>query len=528
MKRMKKRISICRIALPALLCILLAVFSEDVFAARTGRFLECLETGEGWVKLYCTDFPEEKQILPEQFSVSLASQEAPVTDISTIEKEGSPVTVYCLVDVSGSMNEEQITQAKETLAAVCGGLKDGDNMVIGSLGNDLSASDFLTDKNEILALIEGICAGNEDTNLYKGIVNSLNALKESIKANRKKCLLILSDGEDDQKSGITQSEARAAIKDASIPVYTVATLKSFQSDEEIASAKLLGSFARISAGGRDYAPAIEGMDAAAVGERISGSLNNGIVLTLDTSKVEPDNKDTLLLRVVYTSQDQSVREDTKEVFTEDLLFASENIEETLEATEAVDDTENIDEPQEKEFFSWRALAGIVLGAFAVIAVLALVLRKRKEAVQKSGCNVQEEGEAQEKGGSGGSDSPLEFSPIKEVRPKEEPVMREVRFKAIGYEDICIALQMEEGRVLTIGRDGRADLILNPQDGRLSGVHCKVQCHGDTLRIWDMDSTNGTFVNGIPLKKIGTAVLEEGQSVRMESYEYRISITGKGV
>ena len=104
---------------------------------------------------------------------------------------------------------------------------------------------------------------------------------------------------------------------------------------------------------------------------------------------------------------------------------------------------------------------------------------------------------------------------------------EVKFTAIGYEGICFVLQLEEGRIATLGRDNRADFILNPEDRRLSGIHCKVQCLEHALRVWDLDTTNGTFINGVPLKKLGTAVIEEGQSVRMGSYEYRITVRKRG-
>ncbi len=509
------------------LCFVLAPINS--FAAQTDRFLENCEVAEGMMKVYCTDFSEEKQILPEQFTAALGSQETAVTGVSTVQQEGTPVTVYCLVDVSGSMDESQMAQAKEILTSVLNGLKDNDNMVIGSLGNDLSASDFLTDKSEIQGMIDSLAPGNEDTNLYKGIVGGIQTLKESGRANRKKCLLILSDGEDDQKSGITQSEAEAAVKSSSIPVYTAATLKSSQTDEEIAFAKLLGSFARISVGGKDYAPAIDGVQASAVGEDILANIRSGIVLTLDTSQVDRSNKDTLLLRVVYTSEDQSVKEDTMEIFAEDLVYAEAGAEEPTEEPieEATEEPTEVPEPIEPENgFPWILAAGIAAAVLAVLVIIIIVLRKKKQGAENESEAASEEPQ----------DSSIESIPETSAEPQKErrrnqaakgPVC-EVRFTAIGYENICFVLQMEEGRILTLGRDKRADLILNPEDRKLSGVHCKVQCQGNTLRIWDMDSTNGTFVNGVPLKKIKTAVIEEGQSVRMGSYEYRIAVRNKGV
>ena len=106
------------------------------------------------------------------------------------------------------------------------------------------------------------------------------------------------------------------------------------------------------------------------------------------------------------------------------------------------------------------------------------------------------------------------------------IVYEVRFTAIGYENICRTLQMEEGRVMTLGRDKRSELILNPEDKRLSGVHCKVCCEKNQFNIQDMDSRNGTFVNGVPIRNLGMTAVENGHTARMGSYEYGITIMRK--
>ena len=480
MGRKKKRIPV--------FMLLLLFLQIDVFAAQTGRFLESYETAEGQVTVYCTNLGEGEAVLAEQFTAALGSQEAAVTETTLAGEMGTPVTVYCLVDVSGSMSVEQMAQAKAVLTSVCGGLNETDNMVIGSLGNDLSESDFLTDKNEMYDAIETLAAKHEDTNLYKGIVSSIQTLKENGKVNQKKCLLIISDGVDEQKSGITQSEVERAVTQSSIPVCTVAALKSSQTDEEIAAAKLLGSFARMSAGGMDYVPALDGTDAGTVGESILLNLRNGIVLTLDTSQIKTNNKDTLLLRIVYTAADQSIREDTMNIFTEDLVFAEPDDEILAEEPEIGE--EPVTPPESKPAVLWPVA---VAGTAAVLIVAAVLAATRKNRRKKQDKEKEPETD---------SDLPLPVMPEKDSQTENaenrKPLF-EVKFTAIGYEGICFVLQLEEGRIATLGRDNRADFILNPEDRRLSGIHCKVQCLEHALRVWDLDTTNGTFINGVPLK-----------------------------
>ena len=99
--------------------------------------------------------------------------------------------------------------------------------------------------------------------------------------------------------------------------------------------------------------------------------------------------------------------------------------------------------------------------------------------------------------------------------------RTVVFTAVGHEKLSFTLVMEENRELTLGRDDRADLILNPKDKKLSGVHCVVLCDGDALHVKDAGSTNGTFVNGVPLQGGSSFRMSDGDTLRVGDYEYRI-------
>jgi len=62
---------------------------------------------------------------------------------------------------------------------------------------------------------------------------------------------------------------------------------------------------------------------------------------------------------------------------------------------------------------------------------------------------------------------------------------------------------------TIGRDPASAVCLSEES--VSRKHCAIQAEGDIYRVIDFDSSNGTFVNGIP---IHNKVLQHGDRIRL--------------
>jgi len=59
------------------------------------------------------------------------------------------------------------------------------------------------------------------------------------------------------------------------------------------------------------------------------------------------------------------------------------------------------------------------------------------------------------------------------------------------------LELHEGANL-FGRDPTLDFSID--DATVSSRHCEIVVAGDTLRVRDFDSTNGTFINQAPIKE----------------------------
>jgi hypothetical protein len=64
-------------------------------------------------------------------------------------------------------------------------------------------------------------------------------------------------------------------------------------------------------------------------------------------------------------------------------------------------------------------------------------------------------------------------------------------------------------VINIGRDPRSDLVLS--DGKVSRHHAQIRLEGGWPVIYDLRSTNGTFVNG---QRVTRQVLRDGDEIRV--------------
>jgi len=76
-------------------------------------------------------------------------------------------------------------------------------------------------------------------------------------------------------------------------------------------------------------------------------------------------------------------------------------------------------------------------------------------------------------------------------------------------------------VTTLGRDASADVVL--QSARVSRKHARLECAGNTCTLTDLNSANGTFVNGIRITRV---VLSPGDRLRLGDVE--LTYQGPGV
>lgn len=537
--------------LTAFMVSILMVLNIGLMYANAGANQEFLENvyqdEDGMFHILCAIPGEEGGA--ENFEVLLGTEPLSIRSASTVGQEGVPKTVYCLVDISGSM-KGRMEQAKEALFAISGGLGQGDSLVVGRMGNEITDSALLSGQEEMKAEIGSLRYTGEDTDLYSGLIHGLKYLQQEPGVNTMKALVVLSDGCDDQGDGSTWKEAYEAVKRADIPVYTAAIILS-PADYE--AAKELGSFARNSAGGRHFPLSGDSgskpvpMTGGEMGEAILISLEDTFALTADGPGAGQPERDAYTLSVTFKGEAGKVYEDSKEIAAKDLRMVKEEAEpepsqpETQPADEPADGPgDQPEEPANKLPWIIGGVLAVVLAAAAALAVRSKKKKEEQKRLEEERLRQEEEKrqEAERLEKERGEQRRLaeekerQEKILAEQAAREEARRREqeaydaiprlsVRLSAIGLPDKRCTLELVKGYEMTVGRNSKAKIVLDPRDTRLSGIHFTMLWDGRGVYLWDSHSKNGTSVNGVVVNQLGKVSVKPGDSLRAGSYEYRM-------
>jgi len=117
-------------------------------------------------------------------------------------------------------------------------------------------------------------------------------------------------------------------------------------------------------------------------------------------------------------------------------------------------------------------------------------------------------------GGDGKESPEKLSQtiidksfdVGDVEPVPPDLIATVR--VVEGEDRGAILRLDRS-VNTVGRSGSCDLTV--QDDRISGTHLSITFAAGEFRLRDNNSTNGTLLNGSPVKEFA---LKDGDQIRL--------------
>ena len=84
-------------------------------------------------------------------------------------------------------------------------------------------------------------------------------------------------------------------------------------------------------------------------------------------------------------------------------------------------------------------------------------------------------------------------------------------------DPAVVMRLPPGASRTIGRSPRADFVVDSP--LLSRVHCRVSAADAGLAVEDLQSTNGTYVNG---ERVRQSPLRHGDRLRLGRFELTVT------
>ncbi|MDR0964524.1 MAG: VWA domain-containing protein [Clostridium sp.] len=523
-----------------LVSFLLAAFLS-INAAPVSLAIEPLElhmekvvAGEGELFIYCNTNAEQPTTM-DGFAVTLGNDTLPVKNVVTLESSAQSTSYIFLVDASGSITKSHFQAIKSTLTAIAGQLGEDDNISIVDIGNETYTQPFVTGLENIQAQIDAIVTRGENTNLYESINKSLAILETHEDCYDKKVLIIFSDGEEYNVKGITQEEVNIKIDEAHIPIYTVAMLGKNPRDEYVETAKILGSFARLSAGGRHYIHTVDEATTQTIADDIMSAIRNSLIVTTDLSEFYSDGNE-MNLRLELTVTGLGKATDSYDISTSGL--SAEPVEstemETTEETQTTEETETTEATTDEtttetettdegggflntgipHYIVW--IIGGAVALLAVVLVLVICLRsKKKQTPMEPPVPIEAPVPESE------ADLPktVAIQPTTLLSPPPGKPRIALRLTKVGpvEEEVYRA---EFAGELIIGRSSAKAALYFPKDDLLSAAHCSISYMPEGIILSDLGSTNGTFVNGVPVKERYT--LEKDDILLIGSMEVRVN------
>ena len=81
---------------------------------------------------------------------------------------------------------------------------------------------------------------------------------------------------------------------------------------------------------------------------------------------------------------------------------------------------------------------------------------------------------------------------------------------------ALLFRLLPGSIKTVGRAPRADFVVDAP--LVSRLHCRLTLQPDGLLVEDLESTNGTFVNG---ERVTRLVMRSGDALRVGRMEFSV-------
>ncbi len=489
-------------------------FAENTMSVSLGRY----SVSEGTMTLFADNDLADAEV---SYSVSIDGKECQVKDMNTLNGYGMNNSYLFLVDVSGSIKKGMREEMVTFLFDMIDGMSETDNACIEVFGNTVTSADFTNDKQALKNQAENITSNHEDTNLYFAISDGLKLLTDSTNVNEHRCLVVVSDGREDQLGGITRDEVNRSIEEAHIPVYTVVPSNSNASSTKEDATKVLGSFARLSAGGMHQMMGVDNLTAQAAAENILSDVRNSLVLYVDVNEVATDKAEAYL-EISASAQGYGKTSSGRTIKASDI---TNNKRAEVSQMSAQQNTTQAAEDASFSVSDWFICMGILLTVLVIIPSIVVAQKKKKEQRRKA---LEEANKpvmpvvlpAPDVEKSVTVAPAVQKFPIDDFLPKaEKKPSLEITMTKVGLNEDEVRNITINGSVVVGRTSEKADIVFE-NDKKVSREHFKFEYDGKSLSIEDMGSSNGTLVNGVPIT--GKFFIQSDDVVTFGDQEWRIN------
>jgi Mg-chelatase subunit ChlD len=423
-------------------------------------------------------------LTPASLSATLGSNTAQVADVQTFQSSGEGVAYAFLIDISKSMGVTQFAEVRSALQTWVAGMKPADRAAICTFGEGYRlVTDFTADKQKLNEALSSLAPSDLHTRLNQALDRALEFEQRTdpgLPARR--VIVVLSDGKD-EGSALTPGDVLVKVRASHLPIYSIGLSHLPRAEKQ----RYLDALYRFSnASGGVY----EEADAQSVPQTyaaIQQAILRIFVVHLVCTACKADGLKQPL-EITLTQGARGLKAAPLDV----VLVAGPQ----PPPTAAV-------EP------SWWSRIPIwlwLLSAAAVLCAAGYALVRKPLPPEP----------AIPKGGGKESVGPTVPALISHDEPESGEGMP-MRLTVVAGQNAGSSYEVELKNKVVIGRDKDCNVVL--ADPEVSNRHCELALvHGQVL-VYDLGSTNSTYVNGVPIH--GRHKLEPLDTIAVGDTELRV-------
>ena len=465
----------------------------------------------------------------ERLAATVGEQTAAVGDVEPFFETTDGVTYLFLVDISKSLTTDEFGKIRGALADWVSALRPQDRAGILTFGDDVTTLvDVTADRNVLADAIDGLTATDMNTALHRALVEGMErAARRGGDLPERRVIVTLTDGVDDRPGLASAEEVRDRIAEDHIPIYAVGyATRAYNTPAVRAGLHALGEFARRSGG--EFVDASGRDDLPGAFSEMRRRIQEVYKTQLRCTDCPLDGRAARLLLTLHS--DGFDIDDGIDV----RLTPDPNAQPEVAPSP--------EPPVSWVEQYWPYLAGgVALLALVLLWVILLARRRRARAGARAAPG--EEDLSLDLSTSLGADLPpgsFDLGPAPAVPPGPVPAPPQPLDKPAaappprvqtptGNITVAITSGSRSGERLTlrlapdavIGRAPSCAVSLG-QDPEASARHARIEILASgRIVLRDLDSTNGTFLNGVKVQ--GIQPLTDGDLIGVGQSEFRIGL-----
>jgi len=432
-----------------------------------------------------------------------------VSEVSCQSIKDTEFETLILIDNSLSIPKDMRSRTSEFLEAFFSAKAPNEKIALGVFSRDITyLTGFTSDYDTLKEAAAAVSYQNQDTYITDMLYELLQDDYLGSKRDVYRRIIIIADGVDNESLGYTVDELKQLIKEDTYPIYTIGC-KAGSNETELENLFALSRqsnaeyflmdakediTAVVEALGKDQD--IVKVTVTPMEELLDGSVKS-VKINFPGESVSKEVRmpQQEMEVVVETSEPETVQEESSIVETE---------EQTQEETTSAVDEEALRRAAVKR------LTMIVIAAWVVVILAVMIwiaVRRYKKKMNNERIDAQNLIEQRQR--------ELQSALPDEVRHGEiYLVLTDAREPEKHFQ---APLNSE----IIVGRSGGQNRIILDYDPSISGSHCVIYEREHKVMIRDLDSTNGTFVNGERIS--GQTELKQGDTLALGQLEMKVGI-----